>query len=122
MSENIIEEYSGEVKVINAGAKGKMIDLSEVPIAECYDCSGLEPKQVLFNIVKPNPLMINLPNNIAKFSIEAKKKFYCDNLVFEKDNYLFIRKNNIEVKISNFYIKPVRIEKIFYLNCNNKLN
>ena len=115
MSENIIEEYSGEVKVINAGAKGKMIDLSEVPIAECYDCSGLEPKQVLFNIVKPNPLMINLPNNIAKFSIEAKKKFYCDNLVFEKDNYLFIRKNNIEVKISNFYIKPVRIEKIFYI-------
>ena len=53
MSENIIEEYSGEVKVINAGAKGKMIDLSEVPIAECYDCSILEPKQVLFNIVKP---------------------------------------------------------------------
>ena len=115
MSENIIEEYSGEVKLINAGAKGKIIDLSKVPIAECYDCSILEPKQVLFNIVKPNPLMINLPNNIAKFSIEAKKKFYCDNLVFEKDNYLFIRKNNIEVKISNFYIKPVRIEKIFYI-------
>ena len=115
MSENIIEEYSGEVKLINAGAKGKIIDLSKVPIAKCYDCSILEAKHVLFNIVKPNPLMINLPNNIAKFSIEAKKKFYCDNLVFEKDNYLFIKKNNIEVKISNFHIKPVIIEKIFYI-------
>lgn len=130
MSDNIIEEYSGPYRIIEEysgpttivpkGHKENVSCIKDANVFECFDCSDLEPTEIMIRYIEVNPLESQMVNNYNNYSVGLRMLCYCDGLIIEKGKSLYVKKNNIEVKISNFYIKPVKIENIFHAECTEK--